>query len=164
MNEKYFESGKISIFVNKSATRIVIYPFKSNVMKTFITLSCFILVTLFACKKENNDAANSQLTTINNLTEFENRTKSGASLVFFHATWCPKCAEQRPQVEALLGDTALKNVFFAQVDFEKNADIVSKYNVFGFPTILILKDGVVKHSLAGSSNKKEKLKELLEGL
>lgn len=133
-------------------------------MKHFIWISGLLLAHLVSCNKNEITAENSQLHSINSLAEMEEKTNSGVSLVFFHATWCPLCANQRPKIENLVGDTELTAVFLAQVDFEKHEDIVDQYNVFGFPTILILKDGEVKHSLTGSNNSTAKLKELLLGL
>ncbi|MFZ1703041.1 MAG: thioredoxin family protein [Saprospiraceae bacterium] len=131
-------------------------------MRIILLVLSFTFLFL-SCKKEES-TTETNLTVISSLTTFEDRVNSGVSLVFFHATWCSICAKQRPEVEGLVGDSELSHVFLGEVDFEKNSAIVQKYNVFGFPTILILKDGVVKHSLTGSSNKKAQLKELLKAL
>lgn len=133
-------------------------------MKNSILISLFILFQIVGCKKDDVTAENSQLVTIESLTQMQAKTSSGVSLVFFHATWCPLCANQRPHIENLVGDSALSTIFLGQVDFEKHADIVSEYNVFGFPTIVILKDGEIKHTLTGSNNSTAKLKELLLAL
>ena len=133
-------------------------------MRTLIILLSAILVLSSCTKDSSKDAENSELVTVNNLQEFDAKINSGVSLVFFHATWCSKCAAQRPEVEALIGDGELSHVFMAQVDFEKNPDIKNKYNVFGFPTILIIKDGDVRHTLTGQNNKKEEIKTLLKAL
>jgi thioredoxin 1 len=133
-------------------------------MRTLIILLSAILVLSSCTKDSSKDAENSELVTVNNLQEFDTKVNSGVSLVFFHATWCSKCAAQRPEVEALIGDGELSHVFMAQVDFEKNPDIKNKYNVFGFPTILIIKDGDVRHTLTGQNNKREEIKTLLKAL
>lgn len=133
-------------------------------MRIFLLLNTALFLLFSACSKDSVTAENSDLVNVNSLEDFENRTKTGASLVFFHATWCSLCANQRPKVEALLQDNDLDNVFFGQVDFEKNKPIVDAYNVNGFPTILILKDGVVRHALTGSNNSTAKLKELIQAL
>jgi thioredoxin 1 len=133
-------------------------------MRTLIILLSAILALSSCTKDSSKDAENSELVTVNNLQEFDTKVNSGVSLVFFHATWCSKCAVQRPEVEALIGDGELSHVFMAQVDFEKNPDIKNKYNVFGFPTILIIKDGDVRHTLTGQNNKREEIKTLLKAL
>lgn len=133
-------------------------------MRTLIILLSAILVLSSCTKDSSKDAENSELVTVNNLQEFDTKVSSGVSLVFFHATWCSKCAAQRPEVEALIGDGELSHVFMAQVDFEKNPEIKNKYNVFGFPTILIIKDGDVRHTLTGQNNKREEIKTLLKAL
>ena len=133
-------------------------------MKQSIWVLVFLFLHLASCKKDDVTAENSQLVTISSLSQMQEKTNSGVSLVFFHATWCPLCANQRPHIENLVGDPELSTVFLGQVDFEKHNDIVDKYNVFGFPTILILKDGEIRHALAGSNNSTTALKELLQGL
>lgn len=133
-------------------------------MKHIFLIFGFLIATLASCNKNEVTSENSQLFTINSLSEMQEKTNTGVSLVFFHATWCPLCANQRPHIESLVSDAELSTVFFAQVDFEKHDDIVDQYNVFGFPTIVIIKDGEIKHSLTGSNNSTSKLKELLRAL
>ena len=84
--------------------------------------------------------------------------------MFFHATWWPKCAAQRPAVEGLTKDSALSAVKVGQVDFEKVKEVVSKYNVLGFPTILIYKNNELKHEITGQGHNQEKLTNLIKAL
>jgi len=123
-----------------------------------------LVISFIGCSKEDISNDQKVLETINGITQFESNVKTGVSLVFFHAVWCSKCAEQRPAVEALTKDAQLNAVFFGQVDYEKNSDIRTKYGVAGFPTILIFKDGVVKHDLSGKGHTQEELTNLLKAL
>ena len=134
-------------------------------MRIFI-LTLFLVVNFISCNKDNNsdNPTSTQLNIINSLNDFDSRIAKGVTLAFFHATWCSKCAAQRPEVEGLIADSELQSVFFCEVDYEKNGNIVTKYNVTGFPTILLMKDGQVKHTLVGSNNKKADIKQLLKSL
>lgn len=123
-------------------------------------------LTLISCSKVEDSSVNATLTTIADEASFDVKVKNGVSLVFFHATWCPKCASQRPAVESLVSNAKSKDVFFGQVDFEKNEKIVDKSNVTGFPTILLMKNGIEKHRFEttgiSSSTLEQKLLELLK--
>ena len=131
----------------------------------------FRIVTLFfaftliiSCKKEDISGDTGVLTTVTSLTAYESQIKTGVSLMFFHATWCPKCAAQRPAVEGLTKDSALSAVKVGQVDFENVKEVVSKYNVLGFPTILIYKNNELKHEITGQGHSQEKLTNLIKAL
>jgi len=132
-------------------------------MKTFI-LFLFLGLGLMSCSKSDTNNDTKVLENVIDLSTFDSKIASGVSIVFFHATWCSKCAAQRPAVEGLTKDTELNDVYFAQVDYEKNQDIRTKYKVSGFPTILIFKDGVEVHDLAGTGHSQQKLTDLLIAL
>lgn len=129
-----------------------------------ILLAVFVLLCIGSCNKEDISGDSGILNTITSLSDYETQIKSGVSLMFFHATWCPKCAAQRPAVEGLVNDSALSTVKIGQVDYEKVQEVVSKYNVLGFPTILIYKDNVLKHEINGQGHSQEKLASLLKAL
>ena len=129
-----------------------------------VLLTLLVLASIISCKKEDISGDSGVLTTITSLAAYETEIKSGVSLMFFHATWCPKCAAQRPAVEGLTKDSALSKVKVGQVDYEKVQEIVNKYNVLGFPTILIYKDNVLKHEISGQGHSQEKLTNLLKAL
>ena len=122
-------------------------------MKKIFVLTLLSLA-IIACNKKETESKNN-LKEISSLTEFNQMTSEGVSLIFFHATWCSKCAEQRPAIEALPEDTRFKDVRFGQVDYEKNTDIITQNNVIGFPTIRIYKNGIKIHELVGSKNTKD---------
>ncbi len=127
-------------------------------------LIILLALSFIGCAKEDISNDQKVLETINGINQFESSIKAGVSLVFFHAVWCSKCAEQRPAVEALTKDAQLNSVFFGQVDYEKNSDVRTKYGVAGFPTILIFKDGVIKHELSGKGHSQAELTNLLKAL
>lgn len=134
-------------------------------MKHLALLALCSVLFLNACNKENLVPENTQLLEISDINTYNQKLASGVSIVFYHATWCTKCASQRPAVENLVGKSEFTSVFFGQVDYEKNTNIVNQADVVGFPTILIFKDGVEKARYEGvghsQSTLESKLKELL---
>lgn len=126
----------------------------------------FIPVILLAvsCKKEDISGDTKVLRTVSSLSEFESEIGAGVTLVFYHAVWCTKCAAQRPAVEALTKDDAIKAAAFLQVDYEKVKEVVTKYGVQGFPTIHIYKDNQLKHDLSGPGHTQAELTALVKAL
>ena len=140
---------------------------KFSAMKTIFYFFIFgmVIANSGCSKKDDEGYLNSKLEEIASLSTFETNIKSGVSLVFFHATWCPKCAAQRPAVEALLSDASLSETNFSQVNYEAQTDIVSKYEVIGFPTIVIYKNGSEVHRFEGQGYSQKTLtNKLLEYL
>lgn len=123
-----------------------------------------LLVT--SCSKEegSRSASESSLQDVTSLSEYNDKIADGVSLFFFHATWCPKCAAQRPAVESLVNDASLNRVFFGQVDYEKITEVVSSAKVVGFPTIVLYKNGVEAARFSGQGHSSEKIKGELLGL
>ncbi|MBK9256065.1 MAG: thioredoxin family protein [Saprospiraceae bacterium] len=129
-----------------------------------ILVIIFLFTVCLSCNKEDLNTGPKVLEDISGVADYDAKIQQGVSLMFFHATWCSICASQRPDVEGLVKDPSLSKVTFGQVDFEKNKDTNQKYNITGFPTITIYKDGVEKHRLSGKGHTQEKLTELLKAL
>lgn len=112
-------------------------------MRFFLFIFLFIL--LHSCKKEEvstQPSENSEaLIEITSLNQMNNEIANGVSLVFFHASWCSVCQNQKPAVELLSTDSELSEVFLGEVEYDDHPDIVTAASVEGFPTILIYKDG-----------------------
>lgn len=69
-------------------------------------------------------------------------------LFFFHTEWCPYCKKARPEwdkFKAPLENTSRDNYkfVFTEVDCDKNEGLAGKYNVVGYPTIKLIKDGKI---------------------
>jgi thioredoxin 1 len=133
--------------------------------KYFILLTFLVLTS---CSNDDtateNNNNNTSFKVISSVVDYENEIKSGVSLMFFHATWCSICKAQRPSVEALMTDNALKTVKFGQIDTDKNKDITTKFNVPGQPVIVIYKDGKEQNRFAGSGHSQQKLGDILKAL
>ena len=128
-------------------------------MKYSLIAIILMTLTLFSCKKDQ--VINSELTDLTTLSAYNEAIDERVSIIFFHATWCPKCAAQRPAVEELIGDTELSTVFFGQVDFEKVSEVVTTANVQGFPTILFIKNGVEEARFTSQGHSAQKIKDKL---
>ena len=63
-------------------------------------------------------------------------------------------------VEKTLGD----QVTILKVNFDENKDLTAKYEVKGYPTIILFKDGVEVKRLAGLQQKPALIKALQEQL
>lgn len=123
---------------------------------------CFLFsLVLTSCVKDEPNSDNPVLVDITDMNQFEQRTKEGVSLIFFHATWCSLCKNQRPEVESLLLDDDLSSVFFGEVNYEQVSEVVDHYEVLGFPTLIFFKDGKEEDRMIGANNKAQKLKDRL---
>ena len=135
---------------------------------SFFTVSLALTLSLSAvfltsCKKEALvDTSSNDVEDVNGESSFEQKIANGTSMVFFHAVWCSKCAAQRPAFEEASKDMELSFAKFFEVDYEENKEIVDQYNIPGFPTIVIYKDGVEQAKFSGTGHSKEKLAEQLK--
>ena len=75
-----------------------------------------------------------------------------AELLFFYADWCPHCKTAKPVWEELKSEYENKTINGYRVIFTEinctteNAEVeqmMNKYNIEGFPTIKLLKDGQI---------------------
>ncbi len=126
------------------------------------TLLILILITLFSCKKEEEQVEPIEgLQVINSLTQMTSDLESGVSMVFFHASWCSVCQAQRPAISEVAVDTDLIQVFFGEVEYEDYPEIVEAHNVEGFPTIIIYKDGSEVERFVGGGHSTSDLKSVI---
>ena len=125
-----------------------------------------LLVTLVmvACSKDQEVATSKVLKDVTSLSEYSVKISNGVSLLFFHATWCPKCSAQRPAIEQAADDASLKGVFFGQVDYEKVTEVVKTAKVVGFPTMVFYKDGAEVARFSGQGHSHDKIKNQLTEL
>jgi thiol-disulfide isomerase/thioredoxin len=78
------------------------------------------------------------------------QNKGDCEVIFFYVDWCPHCKTAKPEFEKFSKDNQnIKvngyNVIIKEIDCtqetQKTADLMDKYNIEGFPTIIMLKDG-----------------------
>lgn len=128
-------------------------------------VSGLILISLLAfsaCKKKAIvDTSSNMLTDITSQAQFDEHIQTGVSLVFFHASWCTICKEQRPAVEELTTDSELAAVKFGELEYDDLTAVANKAGVKSFPTIVIFKNSAEVTRLNGKGHSKESIKKLL---
>lgn len=123
----------------------------------------FLVASIIACTKPTTETNNNgTLKSITSLNDFNEKTKTGVSLVFFHASWCSICKAQKPHIEEAAQLESLQSVFFGEVEFDDHSDITNNQNVGGFPTIVIYKNATEVKRLTGKGHDKNKLESLLK--
>tara|TARA_Y100000814_G_scaffold276695_1_gene237116 strand:- start:341 stop:817 length:477 start_codon:yes stop_codon:yes gene_type:complete len=65
-----------------------------------------------------------------------------ATLYFFYTDWCPHCKTAKPiwkTFKEQIGNNIIKDkkIKFVEVDCEKNGKVAEKYEVTGYPTIIL---------------------------
>jgi thiol-disulfide isomerase/thioredoxin len=82
----------------------------------------------------------------------QNSNSKDAEIMFFYVDWCPHCKTAKPAWNDVKGEYENKTingykVIFTEINCtEETAEVESlmnKYNIEGFPTIKLLKDGQV---------------------
>ena len=93
-----------------------------------------------------------------NVTEenFENEVlKSNKTVILdFYADWCGPCKMMSPIIEEIateLGDKAK----VGKVNSDENMDLAEKYGIMSIPTIMVIKNGEVKKTFVGVTDKSE---------
>ena len=84
----------------------------------------------FKYKKKYLDLKNSKVQT--------GGSENKVNLILFKAEWCGHCQNFKPTWESLQKN--LNNVNFVTYDADSNENEMQKYNVEGFPTIMLEKD------------------------
>lgn len=89
---------------------------------------------------------------------FQTASDSSSSLLFFSADWCPHCQRAKPEWEAVKEKMNESTLVFKEVDCtakppsQETQDLMKKYGVQGFPTIVLVKNGTPK-TLEGKPTK-----------
>ena len=86
---------------------------------------------------------------------------SNPVVIDFHATWCGPCKVLSPILEEL--NDEIEGVEFVKLDVDQHPQIAGQNQVMGVPTVVILKDGVVKDRFVGVQPK-EVIKEKITSL
>lgn len=82
--------------------------------------------------------------------EFSDDTANAkeAELMLFYTEWCPYCKKAKPvwnEIKEKYENELINNtrVFFKEIDCDKEEGLADQYNIEGYPTIKLLKDGQI---------------------
>ena len=77
--------------------------------------------------------------------DLDNETKSGKQLVLFYADWCGHCKKIKPEWDQAATEIKDKDKKMLKINCgggsEKEKELMEKYNIDGYPTIILFKDG-----------------------
>lgn len=93
-----------------------------------------------------------------NEQNFEQETKSGLKLVEFYTTWCMYCKNQRIELEELKDS----EMWVGIVDGDECPNLVKKYDIKGYPTFILLKEGEKIAEFVGFHTKSQLLNRLMD--
>lgn len=84
-------------------------------------------------------------------TDFDKLISQGNVVVDFWAPWCGPCKQLAPILKTISSER--ENVTIVKVDTDEYSEIASKIGVRNLPTMLLFKDGSLKETIIGFSNK-----------
>ena len=73
-------------------------------------------------------------------------------LVDFHALWCGPCKTQSPILKQVAEEMG-ERVKVIKIDVDQNPMVASRYQIQSVPTLMIFKNGEIKHKQAGVHSK-----------
>lgn len=73
-------------------------------------------------------------------------------IVDFHALWCGPCKTQSPILKQV-AEELVERVKVIKIDVDQNPTIASRYQIQSVPTLMIFKNGEIKHKQAGVHTK-----------
>lgn len=73
-------------------------------------------------------------------------------IVDFHAVWCGPCKTQAPILKQLVDELG-DRVKVIKIDVDQNQQLASRYQIQSVPTLMIFKNGEIKHKQAGVHSK-----------
>ena len=109
--------------------------------------------TLDALKDNDDIAAPSIASVLNEGFKSVVLDRPGVTFVFCWAAWCQPCHRMGAIVEQVANETT--DVLFVKLNVEDAAETALQYNVTGTPTFLLFQDGKLRASHFGSLNAKK---------
>ena len=85
---------------------------------------------------------------------FDEKTKSGVTLVDFWAPWCGPCRALTPIMEELEKEIGEK-VTIAKVNCDDETELAQKFEVRSIPAIFIMKDSKIVEQFVGVQTKQQ---------
>ena len=105
-----------------------------------IIATCFSILKYMNMKKEMENEKQETFT-----NSFEKN-----SVCLFSAKWCGNCTSMMPTWNKFMKENqGINGLDIVKIDADENEQVVKKYNIDGFPTIVHLKNGVIQSKYAG---------------
>ena len=110
----------------------------------FIIILCFTAVALYTYRRYLSANINPSYVANNEYKQGEKQTSDVVDLYYFYTTWCPHCKKSMPiwqEFKNEIGNTKVKGyrINFLEVDCDKDKATADKFNVQGYPTIILVK-------------------------
>ena len=91
-----------------------------------------------------------------NNENFTKETSSGLKLVEFYTTWCKFCINQ----EIITQELSETGMWIGKLDCDKYPNIAQKFNISGFPSFILFKNGIASAQFSGFHTKSQMLNKL----
>lgn len=73
-------------------------------------------------------------------------------LIDFYADWCGPCRMMSPIIDQIAEDLG-EQIKVGKINVDDNQDLAMEYNVMSIPTIIVIKNGEVKKTFVGVTDK-----------
>ena len=109
-------------------------------VSAIIAVSLYVYQTYVEPRLNPSYVANSEFV--------EEGSKKEAELYYFFTKWCPYCKKATPiwnELKEKYENNPINNtqVYFKEVDCDENEKLADEFNIEGYPTIKLVKDGQI---------------------
>ena len=126
--------------------------YKWTIVGVIALIGLALILYFFVFKPMSTTQVNYSANNERDTYSAQNSNSKDAEIMFFYVDWCPHCKTAKPAWNDVKGEYENKTingykVIFTEINCtEETAEVESlmnKYNIEGFPTIKLLKDGQV---------------------
>ncbi len=89
----------------------------------------------------------------------EVKAAEGAVLVDFWAEWCGPCKMIAPILEEIATEESGR-IQVAKLNIDENLRTTQRFEVMSIPTLILFKDGEVRHRIVGAKGKGQLIQEI----
>jgi len=110
----------------------------------------FIASLLLALSATFPPGLHAQVVDVSSASQFNNAINGQYVVIDFYAPWCGPCKALAPVIETVAGQYS--NITFLKVNGDKFADLLKRYNIKGYPSLIFLQNGSLKRSTSGAQS------------
>ena len=142
----------MSTFLDNFKSKELYYRLKKNYKMIFLAVFLILLLLTtgyLSWKKYGSPKLNMLRGKSKNADNKELINSSGkATIYYFYTEWCPYCKKAKPEWDKFKDVYTNKKVNgfeleFKEVDCDKDEATANQFNVEGYPTIKLVKDGAI---------------------